>query len=280
MYTAAHVLSKGVAIGEHKVSATCSNRQQAIRLNYGIEQMAEEKWPEGSTGTNTYPFDLKLDGQKVMPFTIYDYRGSMLNGLSDDDVDDTESLINAFKESNCIIILIDGRTVLAALNPEEKAPFHRSDASFAQQLRARNELNFVENLIADCNTRMNRSVPILLAITKRDLFCPEELEVGKKLVKDLLPSVFSLRNDMIAGLTSVTLGENLKNDNGKLTGTLCLNTDGNVHLPILFALFQSIEDITGISDGRDVVKRLVYGLFSSDRVEFYRGGKRAHLLMD
>ena len=66
LYTAAHVLSKGVAIGEHKVSATCSNRQQAIRLNYGIEQMAEEKWPEGSTGTNTYPFDLKLDGQKVM----------------------------------------------------------------------------------------------------------------------------------------------------------------------------------------------------------------------
>ena len=277
LYTATHVLARGVEVNGHTISATSSNRQQAIRLNKGIEQMASGIWPEGSINTMTYPFDLKIDGKSVFPFTIYDYRGGMLNGLSDKDQDDVEEIFDTFEESSCIVILVDGDTIMQALEPRHLTPTHRQNVSFVAQLKARNELNYIESLVKECNERMSRNVPILLAITKSDIFFPEELDAGKKLLKELLPSVFSLRNDMIVGITAVTLGEDLHNEDGKLSGTLCLNTDGNVHLPILFALFQEIDEIGEDTDAEEA-RLLIRKLFSSNKINFYRGGKIAFIV--
>ena len=277
LYTATHVLARGVGVNGHKISATASNRQQAIRLNNGIEMMANGKWPKTSMNTMTYPFDLKIDGKFVFPFTIYDYRGGMLNGLSDQDQDETEEMFDNFEESSCIVILVDGDTILQALDPECITSDHRPNISFASQLKARNELGYIELLVKECNERMSRNVPILLAITKSDIFYPEELEAGKRLLTELLPSVFSLRNDMIVGITAVTLGENLRNVGGNLSGTLCLNTDGHVHLPILFALFQEIEEIGEDGDAEEM-RQLIRKLFTSAKISFYRGGKVAAIV--
>lgn len=277
LYTATHVLARGVDVNGHTISATSSNRQQAIRLNNGIEQMASGIWPETSINSMAYPFDLKIDGKSVFPFTIYDYRGGMLNGLSDKDQDDVEEIFDTFEESSCIVVLVDGDTIMQALEPGLLSPTHRQNVSFAAQLKARNELNYIESLVKECNERMSRNVPILLAITKSDIFFPEELEAGKRLLKELLPSVFSLRNDMIVGITAVTLGEDLHNEDGKLSGTLCLNTDGNVHLPILFALFQEIDEIGEDADTEEA-RLLIRNLFSSNKISFYRGGKVAFIV--
>ena len=157
------------------------------------------------------------------------------------------------------------------------SPIHRQNVSFAAQLKARNELNYIESLVKECNVRMSRNVPILLAITKSDIFFQEELDAGKRLLKELLPSVFSIRNDMIVGITAVTLGEDLHNQDGKLSGTLCLNTDGNVHLPILFALFQEIDEIGEDADTEEA-RLLIRKLFSSNKINFYRGGKVAFIV--
>ena len=277
LYTATHVLARGVKVNGHTISATSSNRQQAIRLNKGIEQMASGIWPETSVNSMAYPFDLKIDGKSVFPFTIYDYRGGMLNGLSDEDQNDVEKIFDTFEESSCIVVLVDGDTIMQALEPGLLSPAHRQNVSFAAQLKARNELNYIESLVKECNGRMSRNVPILLAITKSDIFFPEELDAGKRLLKELLPSVFSLRNDMIVGITAVTLGEDLHNEDGKLFGTLCLNTDGNVHLPILFALFQEIDEIGEDADTEEA-RLLIRKLFSSSKINFYRGGKVAFIV--
>jgi hypothetical protein len=82
---------------------------------------------------------------------------------------------------------------------------------------------------------------------------------------------------MIVGITAVTLGEDLHNADGKLSGTLCLNTDGNVHLPILFALFQEIDEIGEAADTEEA-RLLIRKLFSSNKVNFYRGGKVAFIV--
>lgn len=276
LYTATHVLARGVEVDGHTISATSSDRLQAIRLNRGIEQMASGVWPEGSINTMTYPFEFKIDGKTVFPFTIYDYRGGMLNGLSDADQDDVEEIFDTFEESSCIVILVDGDTVLQAIDPALLTPEHRKDSSFIAQLKARNELNYIESLVKECSERMSRNVPILLAITKSDIFEPEELFVGKELFKELLPSVFSKHNDIVVGVTDVTLGEGLNNNEGKLSGTLCLNTEGNVHLPILFALFQEIDDLDDINTTE--VRRLILNIFSSNKIRFYRGGLPAFIM--
>lgn len=271
LYTATHVLSKGINVNGHKVSISASHRQQMARLNIGIEQMAKGYWPEGSMSTMSYPFEFKIDGLTLGSFNIYDYRGSMLIGTSDDDQDDTEELFETFDQSNCIIILVDGDTVMEALDPNDVSPEHRKNSSFASQLSARNRLNFIEVLIKEAKEQINKNIPILLAITKRDIFNSAELRKGIDLLKELLPWVFSQRNDVIVGITAVTLGENLTNDKGKLRGTLCLNTEGNVHLPILFALFQ--EDIHD-----DECYEVMKSIFSSNKIELYRGGKPAYII--
>ena len=282
LYTAAHVLAKGVNVNGHTISANATNRQQAIRLNRGIETMAEGYWPEGSLDTKTYPFELKIDGQNLFPFTIYDYRGSMLDGLTDLDQEETEEIFSTFEESSCVVILIDGNTILEALEPDKLSLEHRKNISLADQLKARNKINYVEVLIDECFERMGNNVPVLLVITKRDLFYPEELKAGKDLLKQLLPSLFSQRNDMIAGITTVTLGVDLQNDGNRLTGTLCLNTSGNIHLPILFALFQNLEEIDTIDTTE--ISKLIRQLFSTSVdfsgkvISFYRGGKEAVIL--
>lgn len=277
LYTATHVLARGIEVNGHTISATSCNRQQAIRLNNGIEQMASGIWPEGSIETLTYPFDLKIDGKYISKFTIYDYRGGMLNGLDDNDQDDVVDIFNTFEKSSCIIILVDGDTIMKAQDPELLSPSHRQNISFVDQLKARNELNYIESLVKECNERMNKNVPILLAITKSDIFSPDELEAGKNLLKKLLPSIFSLHNDIIVGITAVTLGENLQNEDGKLTGTLCLNTNGNIHIPILFALFQGI-DVVGESIDAKEARMLIRNLFHSNKINLYRGGKVAFIV--
>lgn len=286
IYAATHVLARGVDVNGHTISVTSRSRQQAIRLNDGIEQMVGRKWPKGSMygldASLTYPFNLKIDGKSVFPFTIYDYRGGALNGTTDNDQDEAEEIFNTFRESSCIIILVDGETIMQALEPEDLSPTHRSNILFQDefdqnQCKARNKLNYIELLVQECNERMSRNVPILLVITKSDLFFPEELEAGKRLLKTLLPSVFSRRNDRIVGITAVTLGENLHNEEGNLTGALCLNTDGNIHLPILFALFQEIDEI-GEDVNAEEVRLLIRNLFPSDKINFYRGGKIAFIV--
>ena len=72
LYTMSHLLAKGISINGHTISATSMHRQQQLRLNRGIEQMASGKWPDGSTDTITYPFELKIDGSSKGNFTIYD----------------------------------------------------------------------------------------------------------------------------------------------------------------------------------------------------------------
>ena len=72
LYTMSHLLAKGISINGHTISATSMHRQQQLRLNRGIEQMARGNWPDGSTDTITYPFELTFDGSSKGNFTIYD----------------------------------------------------------------------------------------------------------------------------------------------------------------------------------------------------------------
>lgn len=86
--------------------------------------------------------------------------------------------------------LIDGDTLLSALDPQLLEAEHRGDISFQSQLKARNKINYIESLIKECSKRLNRNVPILLAITKKDIFSDRELKAGQELLKSLLPTVF------------------------------------------------------------------------------------------
>lgn len=172
LYTAAHILERGISENGHTISATSCNREITTILHSGVEELAEGKWPGGSTGTKAYPFALKIDGKPIFQFTIYDYRGNALDHFSENDKKQTNELLETFEESSCIIFLIDGKTLRDALDFECLMPEHRSayEDHLSNQLPAINKICYIESLLKDCNEQMERNVPILLVITKRDIF--------------------------------------------------------------------------------------------------------------
>lgn len=278
LYTASYVLSQGIDINGCKISVSCTNLQQKLRLNAGIEDVVGGMWPNNTGGTTTFPYELTIDGNPVTQFSIYDYRGGTLDGMTDNDQDEFEDLLDAFEGANCVIVFVDGDTILSALDPKDVSPQHRKNVAFVEQTRALNKLNYVESLLRECYQRVQNDAPVLLVITKSDLFYEDELIKGTELLRRCTPILFSKGNDRIVGITSVSLGENLVNNNGRLEGTLCLNTEGNVHLPILFALLHDLdEDKYGIDE--DKAKMLIRELFTNDKISFYRNGRNAFLIL-
>lgn len=273
LYVAAHLLAEGIKLGNHKISAV-ANKPEVDELNYNIIKMAEGYWPEGSTITKPYPFTVKIDGKTVANLNINDYRGNMLNGLEEADLTGTAKLLEAIKKSSCIIFLVDGETLLKALDPEQVKQIEYRNVNFVEQLKARKQIEYIEVLLHNCQINLERNIPILLTITKSDLLKETEMNEGKRLLIEKLPSVFSKNNDTISCITTVTLGKNLKNDNGKLRGTLYLNTNGNIHIPILFSLMLELEK-TNPELENIIAEELLY----SNQIDIYRGGEPAYLIV-
>lgn len=273
LYAATNVLSGGIRVGNDVISILSRDERKCIRLNRGIEDMERGWWPTGSKQTMVYPFYFMVDGQKQFPFTLYDYRGGVLNDLTEGGANERNRLYGTFRNSSCIISFIDGCTLLDAMEP------HLNDeGNRLTQTQARNQIGYMEVLIHRYKENIGADTPILLVITKQDLFTKELFEAGVDLLISRLPTLFSRRNDMVVGITGVSLGQNLSvgkaDDDGRkaMSGSLLLNTSQNLHIPILFALFQSVEmDSDSYCIMRD--------LFTPDVIRLYRGGEEAVICM-
>lgn len=83
----------------------------------------------------------------------------------------------------------------------------------------------------------------MIVISKSDLLSEVEKIQAKKLVLEALQSMFGTGTNLTAAITMVTLGRNLKNDQGELEGELIIGpTQGNIHIPILYSLFCVISN--------------------------------------
>lgn len=274
LYASSFVLSQGVKSNGCNFSILSTNEQQSIRLNRGIEELGAGWWPKGSSETETFPFEFMIDGQPQFPFTIYDYRGGALDDLTDAGQDERESLYEVINKSKSIIFIVDGCTLKDALDPSLIQEEYEHQFS---QIAARNRINYMEMLVNQCRRRSSLNIPVLLVITKRDIFTNDELQAGIELLKEKLPTLFSRRNNLVVGITSVSLGQDLRagevTPNGKkqLAGKFDLNISQNLHIPILFALFQDIEE------GSESY-RFLKSLFVPPAIYLYKNGEEVIIL--
>lgn len=274
-YAVCDALSSGMPIGNHVISITCTSLQQQIKLNEGIELiMANKVWPDGSNATDIYPFELRLDSKTIGEFELFDYAGGLLYITSDQIQDKFKKLLEGvFKESSCIVYFIDGVTLLHSLPNESLSQKHINSITLHQQTKARNRIKYIEPLLLEvCK---NRNLPILLTITKRDVFSPDELEKALHFLHNLLPSLFSRNNDKVIGVTTITLGDNLQNIDKKISGNINISPKGNIHIPLLFALFQTVDFFNVDSPDLSEVKEIAKKIFSPDKIKFYIGGELA-----
>lgn len=287
LYAMAQVLRTGVRHGDNLVQMISNRARQQMKLNDGYLKLAKRKWPQKSDKTE--PFDFKVSMQcngyfsEIIPtLEILDYRGGILEDMSENAETNLDELLDSFRGSSAIIFIIDGKTLIDAMNPDDRDVCHRGAIDIETHFSARMQIEFVENIFIEYKRVEEDIPPILIAISKGDLFASEyEKDNGIRLIKEKLPSMFSVGSKLTAGITTMSLGENLGSDeNGGLTGTLKLDLDHNIHVPAIFGIYADLcyqyEDTNDTAEKKGIAVLLteLRRLFA-DRVELYISGKKA-----
>lgn len=210
-----------------RVSLKTNDIAKQLELDNNFMSMATEReWPKGTDTTTSYDFRIHFQSQdaglQLSSLTMDDYRGGMLNGMSKQDKNDRDNFIESLADTAVITFLIDGTTVLNAMDELDKDATHRGETQAPEKLAAINEISIMENILYKRIQNKNGIPPILIVITKSDVFASkEELNNGISLVKDLLSALFSFGNRLFVGITTVSLGSGLdKGDNNSIIGQL------------------------------------------------------------
>lgn len=249
IYAMAEVMGKGVSFDGTTISLIANDLEQQQQLTRGIEELACGEWPMGSQKATTYDFRVRLQHEDqhrdIIPsLLVQDYRGGLLEGEYDEKAE-FEELLGSFADACAIVFLVDGETLLQALDPLDAHPDHRIFSDGAQLLKARHQISFIENLFLEYKKRNKRIPPVMVAITKSDLFLNQaELENGKALIRRSLSSIFAKGSGIDAAITAVSLGENLSRDEqNHIVGTLGINTSKNPQIPVLYALYAYLDSV-------------------------------------
>jgi len=286
LYAMAQVLRRGVRHGDNLVQIISNRARQQIKLNEEYMRLASRQWPQSSNETETYDFKVSMQcngyfNEVISSLEIQDYRGGLLQDTSDTAEAELDGLMDSFRGSSAIIFIIDGQTLINALDPEDRAVNHRGNTDVLERFSARAQIGFVENIFMEYKRVEDDIPPILIAISKDDIFASDdERENGIRLIKEELPSIFSIGSKLIAGITTMSLGEGLGSDaNGGLIGTLSLNEKYNIHIPVIFGIYCDLcykyeeADDTAERNGISVLLTVLRRMFAN-RVQLFKSGKK------
>lgn len=229
-FAMAQALSQGIRFSDGQIlTVRCPFPMQMVKLHKAYQQMKNGQWPAGNVESVKYNFNCRLALGKIMDFGINDYRGGLLDTCDEDEIEEQEELFRSFEDSEVLLFFIGADTIKQALNGDDE-----------QQAK----LDFMGILYENFLDRTNDSrTPIMIVISKSDLLSEVEKIQAKKLVLEALQSMFGTGTNLTAAITMVTLGRNLKNDQGELEGELIIGpTQGNIHIPILYSLFCVISN--------------------------------------
>lgn len=267
-----------------RVSLKTNDIAKQLELDNNFMSMATEReWPKGTDTTTSYDFRIHFQSQdaslQLSSLTMDDYRGGMLNGMSKQDKNDRDNFIESLADTAVITFLIDGTTVLNAMDELDKDATHRGETQAPEKLAAINEISIMENILYKRIQNKNGIPPILIVITKSDVFASkEELNNGISLVKDLLSALFSYDKKSFVAITTVSLGSGLdKGENNSIIGQLDISTQNNVHIPMLFAFYAYLDaEYEKLPDtmNTDKVLSALRKVFTG-KISFYENGQVA-----
>lgn len=284
LYAMAQVLQHGAKEGAFRLSIIANDLEQQTLLNEGYLQMAADgMWPEGSIQTAEFDLCVRVQTgdifRDIIPsLKLLDYKGGVWTTMSPDAVKDRKELMNAFSESSSVLFLVDGNTLLQAMDDSDLHPSHRGVVSINQKVMARQQISFVENLFMAYKQNSSSIPPVMIVVTKSDVFADtDEFNRGKVLIKDYLPSIFAKGSGIDVGLTAVSLGTNLSHGDGnKIEGHLSLSTQYNIHIPIVYALYAYLSEVYDYSPDNEKreIEHLVAPLqaMMKGRVDMYSNG--------
>ena len=301
LYAMAQVLQGGARQDNFRLSMIANDIQQQTILHNGYLMMAADgRWPKGSDTTTGFDLRVRVqyDGEFsniIENLTLLDYAGGVWTNNSLDADKDRINLMNEFMDSSAVLFLVDGKTLLQAMDANDLHPSHRDIATIQEIVMARQQISFVENLFLgykqhigsvppqdgqhlDYRQHIGSVPPVMVVVTKADVFMySDELEKGKNLIKEYLPSLFAKGSGIYVGITAVSLGTNLSaGEDNRIQGHLSLSTQYNIHLPIIYGLYAYLSEVYDGSpeDEKAEIERVVVPLraMMKDKVEMFSNG--------
>lgn len=247
IYALSHILQMGVKSKGVTISAIQNTPEDQADINDSIKRMlVHNKWPEATNSDKDYNFCVRTrtpEFKEVIPSLILrDYRGGNLQ-KEKSDISKYEKLMTDFSNSVSIIFLIDAKVVLQGIDECYLSEDHRGIyGNHRDKILAINNITYIESLLRDFKTHNNARPPVMIAITKSDLFHNDkEKSAAVGFVQEYIPSVFAKGSGVDAGICCVSLGKNLNDEAGDIIGELIIDTTSNIHLPFLFAVYNYLD---------------------------------------
>lgn len=238
IYAMSQALSQGIELSDGEImSVITPDPRQMLRLYNAYDGMINGNWPKGTDKSFVYNFNVRKSLNLLTKINIEDYRGGLLQTLDEDAQEEQDELYNSFNQSSVLLFFIGADIVKAAAVNDPKAI-----------------LNFIqftslyENYLQ--SAKNGTKTPVMVVITKADLLTEQELKQAYDTVKKKWKILFAKGTNHTTGITAVSLGKNLTNEDGVLEGELDIRaTAGNLSIPILFSLYhimgQKIEAAIG-----------------------------------
>lgn len=201
-----------------------------LDLNEGWESIAfDGEWPNGTTQTSEYDFTVMFKSRPIMEFSWCDYRGGAITEKST--TDDVRKLHQRISDSQCLIICIGADTIKTLL----------TDSSNAQRNGDR-ELRRLNALISNFARNNDRRIPVIITLTKADLYTPQEQPQLLGVIREYFSSLLQPGGGWFVAVVPVTLGEDLGETNANdqtIHGTIAPK---NIHIPVMFFLHSILKE--------------------------------------
>ncbi len=226
IFAMSQALSQGVPFNDGELLTVITpDPRQMLKLYKAYEKMVNGQWPAGNVESVNYNFNIRKALDLLMSLEITDFRGGLLDSVDDDDQEEQEKLFNSYKGSSVLLFFVGADKVKAAMKGDSSARFSIQYMNILYE----QYLGFSGNA---------KNTPVMVVLSKSDMLSDREISSAIKFLKDQMAAMFGIGTGITAGITAVTLGENLTNDGGELEGVLDITpTAGNLNIPILFSLF-------------------------------------------
>ena len=226
IFAMSQALSQGIELDDEELMTVITPEpRQMLKLYKAYEKMVNGYWPHGTDTSVTYNFNVRKALELLMKVDITDYRGGLLDSDDEDDEDEQSKLFKSFSDSSALIFFFGADKVKAAMNGDMMARFN------FQHFNALYE-SYLE-------TSRVKDTPVMVVLSKADMLTAEEKMKAFEFIKNQMRQLFAKGTRCTVGLTAVSLGHELTNNNGELEGVLDVRaTSGNLSIPILFSLFQ------------------------------------------
>jgi GTPase SAR1 family protein len=215
-----------MSIAQNGFIFTAKNPDVDLDLSDGWDQIAYDGvWPDGTTTSQEYDFYVQYANTKIMEFSWCDYRGGALLDRSTET--DTANLLKRINDSSCLVITIGADTMKEIIDGN---------------VRKAKEFTRLSNIINRFSAENGRRIPIVISLTKADMYTTDEQKKLLSIIKTYFNILFVPDADWLVSIIPIQLGSSLgKNEDGSVSGRI---EPRNVQIPVLFFVSAVLREMT------------------------------------